>query len=338
MVKNPKFRITFDGRGNISSGEKTEGGLPRSLDHFNISHFNELVKAYGEKPTALIVYFPSDDILDFFDDNYVRWVGADKGKPTKVRQCDGEECFHRLEETIEGHHYVAGEVTPCVCKELDIPDGHKMKCRYSCYFSAWVANPTTGQVENPACYRFVTGSDNSGKAIQFELRKIGCLNHGVIRNIPFRLSVRMVSGKRPAEKFPIWSLQAMGLMSEIQEWTQNLVAGDNLLKLDAHVGLTGEPIDEEPPDIVPLEANGPTVAPEKPVGAVNTEAKRGDALRVTYEEIVEALNAAAQQKSLEALRFWKHGYLRVMEALPDKQQKGLQVLYDKIIERFRTKA
>jgi len=337
VIKNPKVRITFDGRGNISSGEKTEGGLPRSLDHFNVSHFEELVKAYGEKPTALILYVPSDEITDFFDHNYIRWIGADKGKPTKVRQCDGEECFHRLEETIEAHHYVAGEVTPCVCKELDIPDGHKMKCRYSCYFSAWVANPSTGRVENPACYRFVTGSHNSGEAILSELEKIRSLNQGVIRNIPFRLSVRMVSGEKPSQRFPIWSLQAMGLMSQIQEWTEGLVGGDNRLKLEAHVNLTGEAIDEEPSDTIPLEPKKPTATSEKAVEVSRKEAPT-NALTVTYEEVMEALQSAAQQNSLEALRFWKHNYLRVLEALPREQQKALQISYDKIIQQFRQKA
>lgn len=224
MITNIRFRITTDQRGKISTGKKSEQGYPQSLDYFYIEDFPELMKVYGNKPQKLLIYFPSDIIQDFFDCNYVLYGGGSATKKgTKIRSCDSETCIHRIAEEIKGIKYGAGEETPCICN--DLPEDDKKRCKYSMYFKAFIALPTTGKVDFPTCFMFESHSKNSGDAIFSELEKIKALNQGILRNVPFLLSVKMIEGKAdPKQKFPIWSLQAFGTLSQIQENTSHLLA------------------------------------------------------------------------------------------------------------------
>lgn len=214
MIKDIKYRVTIDGRGKISSGKKSEKGFPQSLPYFDVSDFRELEKTYGMAPAKLLVYFPSDNIPDFFDCNYVAWAKKE-GDPVKRRQCDGERCIHRIDEQIMGKQYAAGEESECICQTLHLDE--KSACRYEAYLRAWVGDPQTGKIENTSCYLFNTHSKNSGDAIYSELEKIKSLN-GTLRGVPFVLSVKMVSGKLTArQKFPIWQLQVLGTLSKLQQ-------------------------------------------------------------------------------------------------------------------------
>lgn len=252
MIKDMRRRITVDIRGKITTGCKSPEGYPQSLDYFDISDFPELRTAYGDKPDKLIVIPPSDRIEDFYDCNYVKWGKGPSG-PVKIRQCDSEECCHRIEETIEGRKYEAGEISECTCQSQpeEILENGKMKpnpkrCHYDMSFKAFIAMPDTKMVENPACYLFETRSKNSGDALYSELDKIRALNMGVLRGIPFVLSVRMVGGRDDAKlKFPIWNMQAMGMLSEIRKASQAAVAGTPTLEQlpAAHIG---EPVGEMP--------------------------------------------------------------------------------------------
>ena len=225
MIKTMRMRFAVDQRGKITSGEKgtSSGGkeIPKSLDHFNVSKFPELAEAYGDKPKDLILFFPSDNIADFFDDEYNTYSSAN----TKIRSCDGETCIHRIQEEINGATYAAGEATPCVCHTMNPDD--KKRCKYVAYLRAWVGIPQpsgTPRIESHLCYMFMTRSHNSGDSIKSGLKKIELLNHGILRGIPFKLSVHMAAGKTNAkEKFPIWSLEAIGTVSEIQRRGQAMI-------------------------------------------------------------------------------------------------------------------
>lgn len=233
-------RITVDPRGKIKSGMKATNAqgkeYPKSLDYFNIvgpdpknPTFPELVRAYGTKPSSLILVFPTNNIPDFFDQNFLLYAQKG-GDPVKVRTCDGETCLHRISENVEGKTYGAGEESACICKEL--PEDHKKRCRYNCYFKAWVVIPEQESVNNPACYLFETGSINSGSAVYSELEKIKGLNGGILFGVFFRLSVKMISGRDDANlKFPIWTLQAVGMLDEIQARTKKLFAAGAVAQL-----------------------------------------------------------------------------------------------------------
>jgi hypothetical protein len=231
MIKDIKMRLTVDPRGKIKTGQKSDKGFPQSLDHFNVEAFPELQKEYGNKPIEIFIYVPSDTITDFFDCEYNTYGSNNQ----KKRSCDGENCIHRINEEINNVKYVAGELNKCICptlpltvyrgdKEVPNPD----ICKYVAYFRAWIAYPKSGKVENPLCYLFETHSKNSGDAIYSELDKIKTLNHGTLRGVPFKLSVKMVSGKMDAKtKFPIWSLLAIGMISDIQRKSNLLVQMNN---------------------------------------------------------------------------------------------------------------
>ena len=215
MIKNIQLRVSADPRGKIKSGMKSAEGLPKSIDYFNISKFPELIKAYGEKPSVLILFFPTHRITDFFDCNNILWNKTN----TKTRQCDGETCFHRIAETVGGKKYAAGEESSCICKDLDAnsKEDKKRMCGYTDYFKAYIATPQTGKVESPMCYLFETGSHNSGENVLSALEQILALNEGHLLGVPFILSVKMVAGRDAQTKFPIWTMTPFGLMSEIRK-------------------------------------------------------------------------------------------------------------------------
>lgn len=202
MIKNLQIRLNCDKRGKITTGIKTDKGLPCSVDYFVIDDFPEIQKEYGTKPKKLIIAFPVNDISALFDTNYVLY-----GKNTKIRQCDGEFCIHRIDEEINGTKYHAGEETECICDKLVEDD--KKRCRISMYLKAWILKKD-GTLLSPNVYLFYSGSGNTASNIYSELEKIRFLNSDVLQYIPFGLSVEMIGSKDEAKKkFPIWSLQAI---------------------------------------------------------------------------------------------------------------------------------
>jgi hypothetical protein len=223
MIVTRRTNIACDPRGKIKTGARRENGLPMGLDHWNLTPFPELIEWYGKEPKNLLIYFPSDNIADFFEDQYALYGGKAGKDATKVRSCNGEECIHRIDEEVAGVRYVKGQVTGCICKDIDAKD--KKKCKYACYLRAFVANPQTGKVDNPMCYLFETHSENSGAAVHSEVEKLHVLTHGHIAMIPFMLSVKMVGGKTDAaQKFPIWSLAVVGTLSQIKDRVEKLMS------------------------------------------------------------------------------------------------------------------
>lgn len=211
MIKTGRYRINRDQRGWITTGKKTEEGYPTTLDHFNVSAFPEVIAAYGEKPESLIVLCPAHSLEEFFDDNFGAWGRNNALK----RQCDGVECVHRIKETVNGIQFEQSEISDCVCQGM--ADDSKERCGYGMTLKMFISHPDKLEYLTPVCYGFKTGSINSGDTIRSELQKMEFLsrtrNEGSpsLAGMPFRLSVRMVSGKDNAnKKFPIWSMQAVG--------------------------------------------------------------------------------------------------------------------------------
>ena len=130
MIKDLKSKIAVKD-GSITSGikavsEKTGKEYPKSVDYFVIDDFPELIKSYGLKPNKLVLFFPSNNIEDFLDINYVLYGGNQQ----LIRKCDGESCYHRIDNEIEGvASFKAGSTTPCICKEYDLSSDHKKHCR-----------------------------------------------------------------------------------------------------------------------------------------------------------------------------------------------------------------
>ncbi len=211
MIKNIKIRINVDQRGAITCGSLV-GGRPKGLDHFDLAPFPELRAVYGDKPRSLVIYLPSDDLMSCFDCEYSAWGKAPSG-PVKKRICDGEECLHRVRETIGAETFGAGELSPCVCENLSEDD--PAHCRYSAHLKAYVADPESRSLISPVCYVLRTHSSNSGDAVYSELQKVFSLTSMLfgeprLTGIPFLLSVAMVSRRDDAgRKFPIWRIQAL---------------------------------------------------------------------------------------------------------------------------------
>lgn len=211
-----KSKINVDKRGKITTGtkavSKTSGKeFPKATDYFVLEDFPELKESYGEKPTKLVLFFPSNEIQDFFNVDMVLY-GTNQ---TLIRKCnEDDECIHRIEEEINGVKYKASQVSDCICPLLE--EDSKKKCKAAMYLKAFVANRKTGKIENPQCYLFYSGSRNTAENIYSELNKIQSLV-GSLVGIPFGLSVKMVSGKTNAtQRFPIWSLQVLGTLPQLK--------------------------------------------------------------------------------------------------------------------------
>jgi hypothetical protein len=201
MIKNLSIRLNCDKRGKITSGIKTDKGFPKSVDYFDVSDFPEIIAEYGAQPKKILIAFPVNDIASLFDCNYVLY-----GNQTKIRQCDGEVCIHRIDEEINSIKYKAGEESKCLCDEIE---DDKKRCRCAMYLKCWILKKD-GTLLSPNIYLFHSGSENSAANINSELQKVRFLNSEILQNIPFGLSVEMISSKEEAKKkFPIWSLQAI---------------------------------------------------------------------------------------------------------------------------------
>lgn len=222
MIKELKYKIPVK-EGNITTGIKavsqsTGKEYPKSVDYFVIDDFPELTKAYGTKPNKLVLFFPTNNPEDFLDVNYVLYGGNQQ----LIRKCDGETCFHRIDNEIESAKFKAGSTTPCICKDYELAPDHKKKCHTFFWMKAFIGDPKLGKVESPMCYLFKSGSKNNAENIISELNKVRNITNGNLIGIPFGLSVEMVSGSQDAKtKFPIWKLQGIGSISQMKLWNES---------------------------------------------------------------------------------------------------------------------
>ncbi len=223
MIDDLKYKIPIDPRGSITTGIKTKNSkgieYPKAVDYFVIDDFPELKHSYGEKPNKLVLFFPADKIEDFLDINYVLY-GANN---SLIRKCNGANCFHRIDNEIEQAKFKAGQTTPCICKQYELPDDHKKKCKPFFWMNSFIGVIKLVRVESSMCTLFKSGSKNSAENIISELTKIQSLTNGRLFGIPFGLSVDMVSGSTDAKtKFPIWKLQALGSISQLKEFNEKV--------------------------------------------------------------------------------------------------------------------
>ncbi len=214
MRVNRKVKLNVDRRGKIKCGYRGNDGLPKKAYHFVIAHpetgetnFPELVEIYGTEPTSIFLAFPSNNIEDFFNDDFGLW----QKNNTKRRSCNGEECTHIVDETIEGVKYSAGSVTECVCikhglfnalnKELK-----NIACKCDLYLKAWILHPETLRPISPTCYLFENHSTNSADNIYGEFfTPEGERKWAQVMNIPFVLTVKKIK-KADNTTFPILNL------------------------------------------------------------------------------------------------------------------------------------
>ena len=255
-------KIQSDPRGKIKTGEKglSASGkeIPKSLDHFNVEAFPEIIALYGNEPKELMIAVPSDNIPDVYDDRFALY-----GNQTKLRSCDGDTCIHRINETVCGQSYVAGEESDCLCLAHGLFDTEdkelkKKACRYTMNLKAFVLNPHDGKLISTLPYLFETGSKNSGGAVYSALANLAGLTTLIIGQpklafLPMKLWVKMVGGKEDAKmKFPIWECTPMTSIAEIIERLRGVGRAlgwdaDLMKRIDKSLLLTeGTPI---PPDV-----------------------------------------------------------------------------------------
>lgn len=235
MRKDIKIRISCDVRGKITTGTKSEKGFPVSLDYFDISEFPELRAVYGEKPSKLVLIFPSNNIEDFVFTEYSQWGG--KGKAAvKKRYCDGESCTFNAAGKVNGKAIDPGASCPCVCKQFNLTGEDACKCYTS--IKAFLVNPNTGKIENHIPYKFENHSVNSSDNVLTEIIKISQITGGRLMGVPFLMSVTMKETLKAGEKrkFPIWSIQAVGKIDNVLSFAEKgflPVHASNALALSA---------------------------------------------------------------------------------------------------------
>jgi hypothetical protein len=258
MRKNWKMRVSADRRGKITTGMKTtsKGGeeIPKSLNYFNVSKFQELTDVYGEKPEKLFVVFPSENIDTFFQTEYVLWAKKGEGRAWKKRSCDGEVCKHHVPEVIGEEKFSRGDEHECFkCGTSDCTIDADNQCKCYTGFSAYVLNPESGRVILFRPYRFQTNSVNSSDNIMSELFKI-FEQYGGIPKIPFMLSVKMQETQTKDGKkniYPLWDCQAYGTVDQINLLAKRLqlpTNETNAIAMADESKLIGAPQSSDTPD------------------------------------------------------------------------------------------
>ena len=223
MIDDLKFKIPVK-EGSITSGikaisERTKKEYPKAVDYFNVTDYPELINAYGDNPKKLVIFFPTNKPEDFLDINYVLYGSNNQ----LIRKCDGKQCFHRIDEDIEGSQYKAGTYTGCICKDLELTKEHKKKCKPFFWMKAFIGDIKLGRLDQPMCYLFKSGSKNSAENIISEINKVSNLTHGNVVGIPFGLSVEMVQSSTEVGKvFPIWKLEGLGSITQMKEWNESV--------------------------------------------------------------------------------------------------------------------
>jgi|GEM_PF-3471908 len=223
LRKNMRRRYSRDMRGKITCGTKSEKGYPKSLDHFNVSKFPELAAVYGDKPQRIAIFFPSNNIEDFFFTEYSLWGG--KGdSAVKKRKCDGETACDLS----------TGEEKACFCASLP----EKQQCKSYTSLKAYVADINTGQLISPMLYQFETHSDNSSDGLYTEIENVFNMTGGRLVGVPFCIEVKFIK-KLGGKQFPILHLQSVNNLEAIHALASRGVlpaAPQNSLAID----ITGE--------------------------------------------------------------------------------------------------
>jgi hypothetical protein len=211
MRKSYSIRILTDRRKKITTGYKGLSAkgieIPKKTNGFVFAnpetgevYFEELIEFYGNIAQRVYIMFPSNNITDFFNDDFGLWTSTNQRR----RRCNGEECEHMIDEVIQGTKYEAGTESECVCKkhklfETEDKELSKLKCGLDMYLKAYILHPETGKIISPTCYMFYSGSENTADNLRSQLDNLKKLE-----GIPFALSV--VSHKKGDRSFTIWEM------------------------------------------------------------------------------------------------------------------------------------
>lgn len=238
---NHKMRLTKDARGAITPGERVEKDgkvYGRGLAYFNVRKYPEIAAVYGEKPNAIFVMIPSNDLNVFLRSEYSQMGKPKDADPNKtgIRKlaCDGQTCTVKLKSSICGKHFPAGKVMPCVCAQYPEYVGED-RCVCWTELTAFVVHPQTGVILLPSPVAFSTKSlDNSDQWLT-ELPKLLTITQGKPQGQYLRLQVQWVEsikvvGDEQTEKrnYPKLSLQLLGDIASIKR-----LAARNVLPVDA---------------------------------------------------------------------------------------------------------
>lgn len=320
LLKTFHMRISVK-EGKIKSGTKkvtAEGKeYPASLDYFNIEDFPELLNAYGEKPTRMVVYLPAKDIEDFYFEKFALYNRANE----LVRSCDGEVCTHRTSEEICGDQYGAGEQGECICKLYEDQECfEKKKCRFVAQLKVLIGVPPDFKVKSTDCYMFETGSINSGINIKSELFKMAQLTGGNIGGLPFAINVRMVSGKTNAKmKFPIWDFRSLVDLADLKKRLEAAGAKlltDQLMLPSANVDQAQEPAAAATPGVdLP-----PNYEPEEMMDSEFSEVERLLTLdRAT--EWVAKWTGTLRKLPPDKQKAWRDRYKAALDKISQSEKK-----------------
>ena len=260
-VTDLSFRIPRDQRPTITCGRMVDN-RPKSLDHWNVDSYPEIIAAYGEAPKELFFYLPGTPD-EMSQSEYIAWGSNNKRK----RFCDGESCVHRIPETVAGVKCAAGEITGCLCKEMALPRGHRDGCSFHAMLSVLVVDPATHRLLGPSVYRIGTGSKSSYEAFwsltQYITRIYG---EDSLEGTLYALSIKMVSKKDDdSRRMPVWRARAVKIGGA--PMLANAPSGKPLDTPPPAPALPPAPATVEPiaPVLDAVESAGLTVLPSPPV-------------------------------------------------------------------------
>lgn len=342
MRKDIRKRIPFDLRGWISSGKKSEeGDYPTALDYYDISAFPELMAVYGEKPSKLILKFPSNELSEFLVSEYNAWGG--KTEPIKKRSCDRETCVHFIDEKLGNKKFVSGEESACLCELGEMPEKDICDCYTS--FKAYIVD-RNGLLINPICYRFRTKSKNSSDNIISALLEAKEINEGFIKRTYFVLEVAMYSSviDNQKRKYPIWNMQPYLLPSSlaIEETAQDEKKAIARPKKNEE---SPTPFDDPEPtvsdDAIPIEPVG-NITPEGDLFNDETPKRLSKVQKVNLiGEMLLKMSSGVKKKASEMLRAYseyeKDGnifFVSTRKQLAGLNDKRLGVIIGKIKPEF----
>jgi hypothetical protein len=294
MVK----RATYDLRGKITSGTKVTNSQGKehgkSLDHFNVSSFSELVGVYGQKPKTLLLTFINAKPEDVFHTEYNTW-GGKTGRGIKKRSCDGSQCRLNLTQDIAGQKYTPG-IYDCVCDALELPPAGPDSERCACYtmMTAMVIDPNSGTVVNHVPYRFETHSRNSSDALWTTLSETYDV-YKTIKGIVFALRVNMVKSVDDDQprNYPLWKMQRIGTPQQLLD-----AAESSVIPIDERSSVVGM---LQSGDGAPLDLDGVTIQSVDEVAVVRQQIK--DRIKEYGPELVseQLLTKVQESMTMEAI-------------------------------------
>lgn len=204
-IKRTEEHATMPVIGQLKIGEKVEGkDYPRSLDYFKATgdFAAQFHKQFGDQPTSLMLVFMSDHIDQVCDERYELWKG-----PKRWGRGDGET-FEIWTPSKDEYVTKTTSEDPNLMEKAASHVGEPWKARLTLRFFLVEMRAALG------LWEFSTGGEaTSIKKIVASFDKVFELA-GRVAGIPFQLSVKMVTSKKPGSqsKYPVVDL--VGLLGQ----------------------------------------------------------------------------------------------------------------------------